>query len=165
MREQRTRPHCGADDGIGEQQHRRTHGHAGRERRLHAHLELLRLLRDIGLAADGDTGCGTDDAQIVAFHDAVLDADVAGDFVEGETFAEQIAEVECQAALQRLQREHAEQLAGAGIELGEPSLPRLNAESTRERRIVERLRTSRPRELAMDLRRRAAHRIGQTEAR
>src|SRR5207247_2429411 len=99
LREQRARAHRGADDWIGEQQNRRTDGHAGRERRLHAHLELLRLLRDIGLAADGDTGRGTDDAQIVAFHDAILDADVAGDFVEGETFAEQIAEVERQAAL------------------------------------------------------------------
>ena len=54
-------------------------------------------------------------------HHAVRDAHVARDLVEREALAEDVAEVERDPPRQRLQRQHAEQLADAGLDLGESS--------------------------------------------
>src|SRR5207247_9614750 len=103
--------------------------------------------------------------EVVAFHEAILDAHVASDLVERKTFTEQILKVEGQAALERLQRQHAEQLAESRIELGEVPRPGLQAELAGQRRIIELGRISRPCEAAPNAGRRAADRVRQAEAR
>ncbi len=105
---------------------------------------VLRLARDIGLALDRHARRRSDDLEIVAFHHSVLDAHVAGDFVEGKTFGEQILEIEGQPPLQRLQRKNAQQLAETGIELGELAASGFEPKLAVERRIVEVLRPALP---------------------
>ena len=102
--------------------------------------------------------------QVVGVHQALLDLEVAGDVVEREAFAEHVAEIERDPPRQRLQRQHAEQLADARIDLRELPGARLQREVAGQRRIVEVVRRAVPRELAVDLGRRVAHRDRITEA-
>jgi len=63
---------------------------------------------------------GTGELQVVRVHLPVVDAKVAVDVVEGESFAEDIAEIEALMRRgKRLQRQYAQQLADARIDLGE----------------------------------------------
>ena len=106
--------------------------------------------RDIGFALDRHARRRSDDLEIVAFHHPVLDPHVAGDFVEGKALGEQVLKIEGEPPLERLQRKNAQQLAEAGIELGELAAPGLEAKRAVERRIVEVLRPTLPRNLAAD---------------
>ena len=64
LREQRARADGGADQRIGEEQQRRAGRNARRQRRLHAHGEPLRFLREVGLARDVDLRRGPDELQV-----------------------------------------------------------------------------------------------------
>ena len=89
--------------------------------------------------ADGPTSRRSD-----VRHDAAGDPHVARDLIEREPFAEDIAVVERNAPWQRLQRKHAEKLAGARLELGEPARADVDAEHPGERRVIEFVRRAGP---------------------
>ena len=108
-----------------------------RQRRLHAHVQPLRLLREVDVAVDRHRRRRSGQLQVVRVHLPVLDAEVAGDVVEREALAEDVAEVERDAPRQRLQRQHAQQLADARIDLRELAGPGLQLEAAGQRRIVE----------------------------
>src|SRR5262245_36081046 len=114
-------------------------------------FELLRLTGEIRFATHRNVCCWSNDAHVVALHDAVLDRYVAGDLVERKALAEDILIVEAESAAQRLQGEHAEQLPGARVDLDELAGAGLDTELAGERRIVERLRFAVPGEIAADL--------------
>ena len=99
--------------------------------------QLLRFAGEVGVARDLDLGGRPGEAQVARLQHAALDADVAGDLVEREALAEDVGEIERDAPRQRLQREHAEQLADAGLDLGEAPRPDVDAERPGQRRIVE----------------------------
>src|SRR5262249_24205748 len=128
-------------------------------------LELLRLAGEVRLAGDGDARRRSDDPDVFAPHDAVLDEHVAGDLVEGKALAEDILVVEGQPAPKRLERKDTEQLRPARVELDELACAGFDAELAGKRGVVERLRTTLPCKVAAHLRRRPADSAGQAEAR
>src|SRR5262249_44955606 len=122
--------------------------------------ELLRFLGQVGFTGDRNLGRGPVEAQIARLHDAVLDAYIAHDLVERKTLAEYVGEVERNSPRKRLQRQHAQQLADARLDLRETARPRFDPELAAQRRIVECAGRTGPVEQALDLGRPRLDRIG-----
>ena len=93
----------------------------------------MRLARDVGLPLHQDSRVHALHLQVVGAGDALLDAGVAAHEVEDEAFAEHIAEIKCEAAWQRLQAEHTQQLGDAGIGLEKLALREVDVELSVER--------------------------------
>jgi hypothetical protein len=98
LREQCAGPDRGADQRIGDEQH---HGAGGTLELSDGCTRTTRLCVScqVDVSLDGDRGRGTGQ-RVVRMHLAVCDMEIAGDIVEGETLAEDVAEVERNAARQ-----------------------------------------------------------------
>src|SRR4029079_5503047 len=119
-----------------------------------------RFLGEIGLARDIDLGGRTHELQVRRRHDAARNAHVAGDVVERETVAEDVAVIERDSSRERLQRQDAEQFARARLQLGETARTQMDAERPVERIEVELMGRAGPSELSFDARRRSLEPIG-----
>ena len=80
-------------------------------------MQALGFAGNVGAAFGQHHGLQAAQAQVVGVRDALADAQVGRDVVEGQTILEHIAEVQQQAARQGLQAQHAQQPGGARIDL------------------------------------------------
>jgi len=99
LREERT----DADDRV-QQRDRRRGRDAVADHRDDAHREILRLACNVGLAGDHHRRGGPDHGEVLGACQPLRDRSRAVDRVEGEALAEDVVEVERDAARQRLER-------------------------------------------------------------
>ena len=143
-----------ADHRIDNRHQRR--GRAA-EARHDAHLEGLRLVREIHPARHRHFRRRAAHAELANVHHAVIDGGSGLDVIEAEALREDVAEVERDAPRQRLQVHERDQLAQAGIDLEELAVLGVELEIARETRVIDRGRLAEPAHRAVELRLAAQH--------
>ena len=126
--------HC-AGDRVGDHG---AHCDGFPHRGLDTYLEVLGFGTEIDRAVHQDLGRRSLDLEVLRFHHAARDGELAADAIEGEAVTEDVAEVERDSARQGLQAEYAEQAADARFELDELAAGGIELEAAIERQVIQR---------------------------
>ena len=125
----------------------------------------MRFAGDVGAALHEHGGVGAADAQVGGAGHTGGHADVGAGLVKGEAGAEQVAEIQREAARQRLQAEHAQQLGRAGVGFEKLALAHVQPQVAAQAGVVGGGGRAAPVQLAGDLAFAAAQGVGHAQAR
>ena len=123
----------------------------------------MRFALEIDVAAHQHTRRRTVDLQAIGMHHAVIDLGLGSDGVKSETLAENIVEIEGQAAHHPLQAEQSEQLADPRVGLEELPLGHFDLHVATQCAVIKIDRRTRPGEITVEMRGTALDRTGITE--
>ena len=142
---------------------RRAQGDTLAERGNHPDLQRLGLVRQVQIPFHVHARRRAGHAEVVGMRHPVLDRGAGTDLVEREALAEDVAEVEGDAARKRLQTEHADQLPDPGFDAHELSVLRLQRDVAGEGGEIQRRRRAAPAQPSLEPSAAALDAFGQLE--